>query len=104
MQSLKIVSRLLPDVRSGKKQHTIRWRERKIIPGPMQYVNADDDSDTLLVQVTEVKTMMLNSVARHLGKLEEWPDEDLLSGMQEHYPDIRLDSEVAVIHHLLPLT
>lgn len=70
----------------------------------MQYVNADDDSDTLLVQVTEVKTMMLNSVARHLGKLEEWPDEDLLSGMQEHYPDIRLDSEVAVIHHLLPLT
>lgn len=96
--------RLIPDVRSGKKQHTIRWGEEKIIPGPMQYVNADEDSDTLVVQVTQVKTMKLCSVARYLGWLEEWPDEVLLSGMREHYPDIRIDSEVAVIHHLVPLT
>ncbi|ORM71108.1 ASCH domain-containing protein [Pantoea rwandensis] len=104
MQSLKIVSRLIPDVRSGKKQHTIRWREEKIIPGPMQYVNADDDTDTFVVQVTKVKTMKLFTVACYLGKLEEWPDDVLLRGMREHYPDIRLDSEVAVIHHLVPLT
>lgn len=103
MQSLEIVSRLLPEVRSGKKQHTIRWRENKIIPGPMQYVNVDDRSDTLVVQVTEVKTMPLCSVARYLGRLDEWPDEVLLSGMREHYPDIRLDSQVAVIHHLAPV-
>ena len=98
----KTVTSLFPDVRSGKKQHTIRWREGKIIPGPMLYVNADDDSETLVVQVTEVKTMKLFFVASYLGRLEEWSDEVLLSGMREHYPDIRLDSEVEVIHHLAP--
>ena len=37
----------------------------------MRYVNTDDDSDTFVVQVTEVKTMKLFSVARYLGRLEE---------------------------------
>lgn len=102
MQSLKIVPRLLPEVRSGKKRHTIRWQERKIVPGPMRYVNAVNDSDTLVVWVTEIKTMPLSSVARYLNRSEEWPDQVLLRGMQEHYSDISLDSEVDVIHHLAP--
>lgn len=102
MQSLEIVPRLLPEVRSGRKRHTIRWRERKILPGPMRYVNTENASDTLVVRVTEVKTMPLFSVALYLGKSEEWPDKVLLDGMREHYPDIRLDSEVDVIHHLPP--
>lgn len=102
MQSLEIVPRLIPDVRSGKKQHTIRWQERNIVPGPMRYVNAENADDTLVVMVTAVKTMPLSCVARYLGKSEEWPDMILLAGMQEHYPDIQLDSEVEVIHHLAP--
>ncbi len=100
MQSLEIVPRLLPEVRSGRKRHTIRWRERKIVPGLMRYVNAENASDTLVVRVTEVKTMPLFSVARYLGKSEAWPDTVLLTGMQEHSPDIQLNSEVDVIHHL----
>ncbi|KGT96049.1 hypothetical protein NG99_00635 [Erwinia typographi] len=99
MQSLDIVPRLLPEVRSGRKRHTIRWRERKILPGLMRYVNAENASDTLVVRVTEVKTMPLFSVALYLDMSEEWPDKVLLDGMRKHYPDIRLDSEVDVIHH-----
>ena len=99
MQSLEIVPRLLPDVRTGKKRHTIRWRERTIVPGPMRYVNAQNADDTLVVQVTAVKTMLLFAVAGYLGKEEEWPDSVLLAGMREHYPDIQLDSEVDVIRH-----
>lgn len=99
MQSLEIVPRLLPDVRCGKKQHSIRWRECRIVPGPMRYVNAQNAEDMLVVQVTVVKTMPLSSVAAYLGKSEEWPDPVLLEGMREHYPDIQLDSEVDVIHH-----
>ena len=101
MQSLEIVPRLLPDVRSGKKQHTIRWRESRIVPGPMRYVNAQDAEVTLVVQVTAVNTMPLSAVAAYLGKEEEWPDPVLLEGMREHYPGIQLDSEVDVIHHSL---
>lgn len=99
MQSLEIVPRLLPDVRNGKKQHTIRWRERKIVPGPMRYVNTQNAEDTVVVQVTMVITMPLSAVAEYLGKEEEWPDPVLLEGMREHYPDIQLDSEVDVIRH-----
>jgi len=101
MQSLEIVPRLLPDVRNGKKQHTIRWRERRIVPGPMRYVNAQNPDDTLVVQVTEVNTMPLSAVAGYLGQEEAWPAPVLLEGMREHYPDIQLDSEVDVIHHSL---
>lgn len=104
MQSLEIVSRLLPDVRSGKKLHTIRWQERNISPGPMLYVNAEDVSDMVIVWVTNVETMPLSVVAQHLGKADEWPDDVLLAGMREHYPGIAMDSQVEVIHHLPPAT
>jgi hypothetical protein len=30
LQKLDIVPRLLPDVRAGRKLHTIRWRERDV--------------------------------------------------------------------------
>lgn len=101
MQSLEIVPRLIPDVRNGKKRHTIRWRERRIVPGPMRYVNAQNANDTLVVQVTAVNTMPLSAVAGYLGLEEAWPDSVLLEGMREHYPEIQLDSEVDVIHHSL---
>lgn len=38
-----------PDARAGRKLHTIRWRERKIVPSPMLYVNEQDASDTVMV-------------------------------------------------------
>ncbi|MDO6406887.1 ASCH domain-containing protein [Pantoea phytobeneficialis] len=102
MQSLEIVPRLLPEVRSGKKRHTIRWQEREITSGPMLYVNAEDVSDMVIVWVTHVETMPLFSVAQHLGKIQAWPDDVLLAGMREHYPGIEMDSIVSVIHHLPP--
>lgn len=48
MQSFKIVLRLLPEVRSGLKTHTLRWREKQLVPGPMLYVNASDGLTDLL--------------------------------------------------------
>lgn len=102
LQYLEIVPRLLPDVRAGRKRHTIRWRECEIVPGPMLYVNAQDAYDTVMVCVTQVEKMPLFDVAARLGKSVEWPDALLLEGMREHYPRIEMDSEVAVIYHLPP--
>ncbi|MBK0094307.1 hypothetical protein [Erwinia sp. S59] len=102
MQNLEIVPRLLQDVRAGKKIHTIRWRERDIVPGPMLYVNVRDASDTIMVWVTHVEKMPLSVVAARLGKIADWPDAVLLSGMREHYPRIEMRSEVTVIYHMPP--
>lgn len=102
MQNLKIVPRLLPDVRAGRKLHTIRWREREIVPGPMLYVNAQDAFDSVMVCVMHVEKMPLSDVAARLGKSAKWPDAELLEGMREHYPSIEMDSEVTLIHHLPP--
>jgi len=102
VQSLEIVSRLLPEGRAGIKTHTIRWREREIVPGLMRYINADDPADTVVVRVTEVTTMPLYRVAEYLGQSEAWPHSVLLAGMQEHYPDIRIDCDVEVIKHSVP--
>jgi hypothetical protein len=104
LQNLEIVPRLLPEVRAGQKFHTIRWREREIVPGPLLYVNAQDPCDTVVVWVTHVENMRLSDVAARLGKSKEWPDDDLLTGMREHYPCIEMDSEVVIIHHLPPET
>lgn len=68
LQNLEIVPRLLPDVCAGRKLHTIRWREREIVPGPMLYVNVRDASDTVMVWVTRVERMPLSDVAAKLGE------------------------------------
>lgn len=70
--------------------------------GPLRLVNQQDDTDAVIVWVTQVDTLRLSEVAATLGKKEEWPDEVLLEGMREHYPEIRLSSEVQLITHLTP--
>lgn len=65
-------------------------------------MNQQDENDAVIVSVTQVDTLRLSEVAAMLGKQEEWPDEVLLEGMREHYPEIRLSSEVQLITHLTP--
>ncbi|MDH2067126.1 ASCH domain-containing protein [Pantoea sp. GD03673] len=102
MQQLTLVPRLMPVVRRGKKTSTVRWQEGEIVTGPLTLVNQQDEADTVIVWVTQIETLRLNEVAARLGKAAEWPDAKLLQGMREHYPAIRLDSEVQLITHLTP--
>jgi hypothetical protein len=102
MQQLTLVPRLVPDVRSGAKTSTIRWQEVDIVTGPLKLVNEQDAGDTVIVWVTKIETLRLSEVAVRLGKEAEWPDAVLLAGMREHYPAIRLSSEVQLITHLTP--
>jgi uncharacterized protein YqfB (UPF0267 family) len=102
MQQLTLVPRLMPAVRCGEKTSTVRWQEGDIIFGPLRLVNQQDETDAVIVWVTQVDTLRLSEVAAKLGKQEEWPDAVLLEGMREHYPEIRLSSEVQLITHLTP--
>ncbi|MBN9928544.1 ASCH domain-containing protein [Pantoea agglomerans] len=102
MQQLTFVPRLIPAVRSGEKTSTIRWQEGDITMGPLRLVNQQDETDAVIVWVKQVDTLRLSEVAATLGKKEEWSDEVLLEGMREHYPEIRLSSEVQLITHLTP--
>lgn len=102
MQSLDSVPRLMADLRAGRKRYTIRWQEAPVRPGPLRYVNSSDAVDTVTVCVTRVITLPLSAVAAFLNKADEWPDQVLLAGMREHYPDIELGSQVEVIFHSAP--
>jgi len=102
MQTLTLVPRLVPDVRSGVKTSTIRWQEGDVVTGPLKLVNQEDATDTVIVWVTRIETLRLNHIAARLGKEAEWPDAVLLAGMREHYPEISLSSEVQMITHLTP--
>jgi ASCH domain len=101
IQTLGIVHRLFPKVLSGEKTSTIRWREARIVPGPMRYVCDGDDTRSLVVTVLKCTDMPLASVAAYLGKTEEWPDDLMLAGMREHYPYIELTDIVQVVEHTL---
>ncbi|RVU39780.1 hypothetical protein EOI86_06470 [Hwanghaeella grinnelliae] len=99
MQSLGVVARLFPLILSGVKTSTIRWREGRIRPGPMRYVHDDDPGQWVIVQVTRCTDMPLADAAAYLGKTAEWPDDVMLAGMREHYPEIALTDTVQVIEH-----
>lgn len=79
MQMLNIVPRLMTALRAGEKRHTIRWQEQKITPGPLCYVSNEDPATWVIVDVAQVVTMPLSSVAHYLGKGDEWPDAVLLA-------------------------
>ena len=104
LQTLDVVERLFPEILRGEKTSTIRWRERRIAPGPMKFVCEGHPDKTVLVEVFRCTDMPLSQAAAFVGRADEWPDDVMLAGMREHYPDIQLSSTVQVIEFsLLPL-
>ena len=51
--------------------------------------------------VTNCTDLPLSKAAAFVGKQDEWPDEVMLAGMREHYPEIELSSTVQVIEFAL---
>ena len=65
----------------------------------MRYVCESDPTSNVIVKVTQCTDMPLNEVAAFVGKSDEWPDDVMLSGMQDHYPEIGMSDIVQVIEH-----
>ena len=99
MQTLLVVKRLIPDILSGKKTSTIRWHETPISLEPMLYVCDEAPDQKIIVNVTRWTEMPLSEAATYLGMSDEWPDQVMLTGMREHYPDIKLSDIVQIIEH-----
>ncbi len=102
IQFLGVVNRLFPQILSGEKTSTIRWQERHILAGPMKFVCDGNSSQTVEVEVFRCTDMPLSEAASFVGKADEWPDQIMLEGMREHYPDIQLTSIVQVIQYKPP--
>ncbi len=68
----------------------------------MRFVCDEDQEQTIDVEVIRSTHMPLFEVASFVGKTDEWPDQIMLEGMREHYPDIKLSSIVQVIEYRLP--
>ncbi len=102
MQTLGVVPRLFPEVLSGAKTSTIRWREARIRPGYMTYVCDGAPDRTVVVWVTRCTDVPLRDAAALVGRQDDWPDAVMLDGMREHYPAITLEDVVQVVEHLTP--
>ncbi|MCV3274212.1 ASCH domain-containing protein [Roseobacter sinensis] len=102
IQTLGVVDRLFPQVLSGEKRSTIRWKENQITIGPLRFVCDGDQQQTVDVEVFRCTHMPLSEVASFVGKTDEWPDQIMLEGMREHYPEIKLSSIVQVIEYRVP--
>ena len=96
-QRLAVVPRLFPEILSGAKTSTIRWRETRIVPGPLTFFNEADPDQTVAVTVTRCTDLPLSDAAAFVGRAEDWPDAVMLEGMREHYPEIALSSVVQVV-------
>ena len=53
----------------------------------------------ITVNVTRCTEMPLSEAAACLGMSDEWPGQVMLTGMREHYPDIKLSDIVQIIEH-----
>ena len=104
IQSLGVVDRLFPLVLSGEKTSTIRWRERHIVPGPLRFVCDGDSNRTATVEVIRCTEMPLSEAAAFVGRSDDWPDDIMLEGMREHYPEIELSSIVQVVEFEPPVS
>ena len=104
IQTLGVVERLFPEILNGTKTSTIRWNEPVIVPGPLRFICDGNPDQTVLVEVLSCKDMLLSDAAAYLDRQKEWPDEVMLEGMREHYPEIQLSSLVQVIEFELPQT
>lgn len=102
MQELGVVARLFPLIEAGEKISTIRWRETSIVPGYMHYVCDGDANRIAIVWVTRCTDLRLSEAAAFVGRESEWPQEVMLPGMREHYPQIGWTDIVQVIEHLTP--
>ena len=103
IQTLSVVERLFPLILSGEKTSTIRWREPRIALGPMLFQCDQNPSQVVEVEVFRCNDMPLSEAATFVGKVDEWPDEIMLEGMREHYPEIQLSSIVQIIEYYPPI-
>lgn len=98
LQKLELVDRLFPDLLDGKKINTLRWREGDINPGYLLYYASSNPALQALVWVTKVERLPLSEAAPFYNMTPQ----ELLVSMRKHYPDIRIDDEVMLVHHLSP--
>ena len=102
MQRLPLADQFFPVVLSGEKTNTMRWREMRIIPGPLQFFSETDRYPDCTVMVVRCTDVPLRDAADLVNMRAVWPDQKMLAAMQRHYPDITLDDLVQVIEHLPP--
>ena len=102
IQTLGVVDRLFPLIFSGEKTSTIRWGERSIVPGRLKFICDGEPGKFVEVEVFRCTEMPLSDAASFVGRANEWPDDVMLEGMREHYPEIQLSSIVQVVEFYPP--
>jgi hypothetical protein len=98
LQKLELVDRLFPALFTGEKVSTLRWREGEVAEGYLLYCASNNPKWKALVWVTGTEKKPLRAFASFCNQT---PDE-LLAAMRTHYPEITLEDDVLLVHHLTP--
>lgn len=96
-QSLSFVKELMPQVKSGKKQITIRRSRRAYRPG-QRVIGRCSGEEGIPLEITECKQLPLREVPQQDLSDDDFKNaEDALQFLRRWYGDMTLDSTVSVI-------
>lgn len=100
-QSLVFAKEFMPQVRSGKKQVTIRRGKRPYRPG-QRVIGRCSGDEGVLIEITECKQMPLKEVPQQDLMDDGFQGaEQALQSLRRWYSDLTLDSTVSVIRFRL---
>ncbi len=98
LQTLELSDVLFPSLLRGEKNNTLRWNEGDIKEGYLIFYATTNPEYKALVWVTNVQNYLMPNIAPYY----KMSAEELHISMLKHYPDIKIDSEVARITYLSP--
>jgi uncharacterized protein YqfB (UPF0267 family) len=100
-QRLFFAREFMPQIRSGKKQITIRQGTRNYRPGQRVIAKCSDE-EGVLIEITECKQLPLREVPQQdLRDDNLQSTEHALQSLRRWYSDLTLDSTVSVIRFRL---
>ena len=89
IQELMLADDLFEGIDDGTKQNTIRYGKRNIVPGVLRFVATDDNTETRLVEVTNVSYVRTGDITNEKAQSYGYYDkEDLIDVMRYYYPTI----------------
>jgi len=98
IQELKLAPNLMPAVRAGSKNITIRRGARDLTPGRLRLISAVDDADYVDVEVYSVEVLPFADISLCDIRADGGRDHgEMLTSMLQFYPGMTFDERCTVV-------
>jgi hypothetical protein len=105
MQQLKMSSNRSLEIKSGLRKVTFRLGARNISLGKLNILDAENESDSIVVEVSSVSVKKFDEIDTDDVKGISVPGfrlSELIKTMHQIYPQIKPDSEVTIVEFSIP--